>query len=785
MHVRSSVSGSELEHPVTLGPAAPSSTYRLQISERFTLHDAVSVVGYLARLGVGALYLSPLLRSSRGSPHGYDVVEHSVVDPARGGEEGLHELAEASRRAGIELVVDIVPNHMGVAHPEQNTAWWELLKDGSGGDFATWFDVDWAVADGRVLIPVLPDDFDPERDLTVEQGGLRYGDHLYPIAAGTGQEGERAASVHLRQHYRLIDDRLAATDLNYRRFFAISELAGLRVEIPEVYAVTHREILRWVTDYGVRGLRVDHPDGLAAPGQYLRRLAASAPDVWIIVEKITQLTEELPTDWPVAGMTGYDALAQINAVLSDPGAEEALATVYTEVTGDKRSWAEHIEQGKRHVATTILQAEFRRLARLVTGIEGAEEALTELAVAFPVYRSYLPEGVDHLCKAVADSIKERPDLAPAIEALFPRLSDAADELCTRFQQVTVSVMAKGAEDTAYYRYTRFIGLNEVGGDPGRFGLGVADFHKAQRRRMQRAPLGMTTLSTHDTKRGEDLRARLAGLAEMPEEWADTARQLHRLAPIPNAAFGYLLWQSFAATGLIERERVHAFAEKAMREAAQETSWAEPNDQFERTVHAAVDAAYDRPEVRSLIEPLAQRLVPYGWSNSLLQKLVQLTMPGVPDVYQGSESFEGSLVDPDNRRPVDFVHLAAALDQLERAGAGLPAFDSPSAKLWVTRHALHARRNRPELFSGYRPLVLHGPLGEHLLAFDRGGAVTLGTRLPMGLQRLGGWRDATVALCPGTYRDALTGARYGDTVGLAELFHHFPVALLLLEEQPAR
>ena len=680
--------------PVIPGPAAPSSTYRLQISEHFTLRDAVPVVGYLARLGVGALYLSPLLRSSRGSTHGYDVVDHALVDPARGGREGFEELAEATRRAGIELVVDIVPNHMGVADPAQNEAWWELLEGGPEGGFATWFDVDWAAADGRVLIPVLADDFDPERDLTIDRGRLRYGDLLYPIAADTREEGDPAASVHLRQHYRLMEVRLADTDLNYRRFFAISELAGLRVEVPEVYEATHREILRWVTDYGVRGIRIDHPDGLSAPGQYLQRLAASAPDVWIVVEKITQLSEELPADWPVAGMTGYDALAQINAVLTDPAAEPALEHAYRESTGDKHSWLEHLREGKHHVATTVLQAEFRRLGRLAVGIERAEEALIELAVAFPVYRSYLPEGLDHLRAAVAVARRARPDLAPAIDALVPRLTDPADELCTRFEQVTVSVMAKGSEDTAFYRFARFIGLNEVGGDPGRFGLSVEDFHTAQRRRMQTAPLGMTTLSTHDTKRGEDLRARLAALAEMPAEWADSAQQLQRLAPIPNAAFGYLLWQSFAATGLIERERVHAFAEKAMREAAQETSWAAPNAQFERAVHAAVDAAYDRPDVRRLVESLSRRLIPYGWSNSLLQKVVQLTMPGVPDVYQGSETFEGSLVDPDNRRPVDFGQLAAALDHLERSESGPPAFDAPSAKLWVTWHALHAATGPP-------------------------------------------------------------------------------------------
>jgi (1->4)-alpha-D-glucan 1-alpha-D-glucosylmutase len=768
---------------MTPGSPAPSSTYRLQISEHFTLHHAVSIVEYVARLGVGALYLSPLLRSSRGSTHGYDVVDHTLVDPQRGGEDGLRALADAARGAGIHLVVDIVPNHMGVADATQNRAWWELLRGGEEGEFASWFDVDWEVADGRVLIPVLADDVDPARDLSIVDGVLRYRDHSYPIAGGTRQEGDSAAAVHLRQHYRLMGSRLADTDLNYRRFFSISDLAGVRVEDPEVYEATHREILRWVADYGVCGLRIDHPDGLSAPREYLDRLAASAPGVWIVVEKITQFDEELPTSWPVAGTTGYDALAQVNALLVDPGAEPALDGVYVEVTGDTRSWWDHVGAGKRHVATTLLQAEFRRLARVAAGIEEAEQALTELAVAFPVYRSYLPEGADHLNRAVAAAVVAAPHLAPSIAALVGRLSDPADELCRRFQQVTSAVMAKGVEDTAFYRYSRFIGLNEVGGCPGQFGLRIADFHSVQRRRAQAAPCGMTALSTHDTKRGEDLRARLAVLAELPEEWADVVRQLHHLAPMPDAALAYLIWQSLAATGLIERERVHAYAEKAMREASEGTSWDDPNGPFEQAVHAAVDAAYDTPGVRVLIESFSQRLVPYGWSNSLFQKVVQLTMPGVPDVYQGSESFEGSLVDPDNRRPVDYARQSAALGALERAGSGPPAAGSPSAKQWITRQALHARRDRPDLFTVYRPLILEGPLREHLVAFDRGGAVTMAVRLPVGLQRAGGWGSTTVELPGGTYTDAFTATRYRDAVGLARLFDHYPVALLLADTPP--
>jgi (1->4)-alpha-D-glucan 1-alpha-D-glucosylmutase len=342
------------------------------------------------------------------------------------------------------------------------------------------------------------------------------------------------------------------------------------------------------------------------------------------------------------------------------------------------------------------------------------------------------------------------------------------------------VMAKGVEDTAFYRYTRLIGLNEVGSSPGQFGLSVAHFHDAQARRTEREPGGMTSLSSHDTKRGEDLRARLAVLAELAEEWGDTAGQLHRLVPTPNASFGYLLWQTLVATGLIERARMQAYAEKAMREASEGTSWADPDAAFERAVHDAVDAAYDRAPVRQLIEAFATRLHPYGWSNSLSQKLVQLTMPGVPDLYQGSELFNGSLVDPDNRRPVDFAQGVAALAALEDSGAGPAAYDTPLAKLWVTRQALQARRDVPHLFTDYRRLLPEGPTGEHLIAFDRGGAITLATRLPVGLERRGGWGESTVSLPAGSYRDALTGGQYEGSIELRRLFRRYPVALLLAD-----
>jgi (1->4)-alpha-D-glucan 1-alpha-D-glucosylmutase len=776
--------------PRCSGPAAPSATYRLQITAEFTLFDAAAVTGYLAELGVGAVYVSPLLRSITGSSHGYDVVDHRLVDPDRGGDAGLAKLAQACCAAGLDLVVDIVPNHMGVAVPAENHAWWDMLRLGLKSPFARWFDVDWHVNDGRILIPVLADDADPATDLTLADGELRYDQHRYPIAPGTG-EGSPAA-VHDRQHYQLVSFRRADIVQNYRRFFAVTDLAGLRVEDPAVFDATHVEILRWVSHYGVTGLRIDHPDGLVDPGGYLEKLAAAAPDCWITVEKITEPGEQLPSAWPVAGMTGYDALSEVNALMLDPAAEGAMTQLYVELTGDSRDFEQHIADGKRMVATTILQAEVRRLARLVPKINDAEAALTELAVAFPVYRSYLPLGAEYLAEAVQRATVRQPQLRAAIEALLPRLSDPADQLCARFQQLTGAIMAKGVEDTAYYRYTRFVALNEVGGYPGTFGSGIADFHAAQQRRNEVTPAGMTTLSTHDTKRGEDIRARLAVLAELSDEWGDTARRLMTLGPVPNAAFGYLLWQtavalpavpepSLPASGAADdpkRARLQAYAEKAMREAADGTGWIDPDEKFETAVHAAVNAAYDNPELRKLIASLSARIEAHGWVNSLSQKVIQLTMPGVPDVYQGSELWEDSLADPDNRRPVDFSSRHATLTTLTAP----PALDSTAlAKLWVVSRALRARRRHPELFTGYAPLLVDGPMREHLVAFDRGGAITLATRLPAGLSAAGGWGDTTLTLPPGQYRDMFTGSSYTDELSVAGALRQYPVALLVTEE----
>lgn len=748
--------------------STPTSTYRFQIQRDFTLTEAAELTDYLTDLGVGAVYLSPILQSTLGSLHGYDTTDVTRIDADRGGEAGLEAVFAAAANRNLGVVIDIVPNHLGIAAAEENPAWWDVLKLGQESAYANWFDIDWTR--GRILMPVLGDDL----TLTLEDGELRYYDHRFPLAPGTWTEGDSPEEVHARQAYELVHWSRGNTELNYRRFFAVTTLAGVRVEDPAVFEATHALVRQWA-EAGVAGLRVDHPDGLVDPGEYFVRLRELAPEAWITAEKILEPGELMPDGWPVAGTTGYDAMREVNGVFVDTESEAEFTELYQRLTGDTLSIAEHIEAGKRMVVTELLPAEIRRMAALVPEVSDAVPAIAEVAVAFAVYRSYLPAGAEQLDHALALAADRRPELAGALDALSPRLHDENDELARRLQQLSGATMAKGIEDTAYYRYARFVALNEVGGDPGEFGIGLSEFHELQQTRQATQPESMTALSTHDTKRGEDVRARLAVLAEIGPQWTAFAEQFLAASTIPNRAFAYFLAQNLVGTGPIERDRMHAYAEKSMREANDGTTWTAPDDAYETTVHAAVDLAYEDTELWAAWESLNQLVTEPGWSNALGQKIVQLTMPGIPDVYQGTELWEDSLVDPDNRRE---VHYAARRTLLAGFGSTGPAVDATgAAKLWVTRQALHARRDHPELFSTYRRLTTSGPAAEHLIAFDRGGAITLATRLPVGLASAGGWSSTTLTL-DGTFRDALTGASYAGEVALAEVLATYPVALLL-------
>ncbi|WP_299167148.1 malto-oligosyltrehalose synthase [uncultured Arthrobacter sp.] len=767
---------------------APNSTYRLQIRSSFDLAAAADVVPYLVDLGVDWVYLSPVLTAEQGSDHGYDVTDPTSVDPERGGAEAFDALCRTAHEAGLGVLVDIVPNHVGVATPAQNAWWWDLLAKGRDSRYAEAFDVDWEAGGGRIRVPVLGDSDTEEEQLKVVDRELHYYENRFPIADGTAQPGDTGAQVHARQHYELVNWRRADSELNYRRFFGVNTLAGVRVEVPWVFDEAHSEVRRWFEESLVDGVRIDHPDGLADPAGYLERLRELSGGAYTLVEKILEPGEVLPERWACEGTTGYDGLAVVDRLFVDPAGQPALdAAVPTE------PFVNMIHGTKRGITDGILRSEVMRLARLVPGSaqldrEQSADAIAELLTCFPVYRSYLPDGADHLAEAVLNAKVRRPDLAPVIDALHPLLNPyltdpkaELPELAVRFQQTSGMVMAKGVEDTAFYRFNRLTSLNEVGADPSIFALDSYEVHRALLERQESSPLTMNSLSTHDTKRGEDTRARISVLSELAGEWTDDLAQLNRLAPIGDTAFASLMWQALVGAWPLSRERAHAYVEKASREADASTHWTAPNAAFEEKMHDAVDAAFDRPEVNTLITALVEKTAAPGWSNSLGAKLVQLTMPGVPDVYQGSELWETSLVDPDNRRPVDFAARKQGLVDL--AFGALPQIDDGGlAKLLVVSRALRLRKDRPELFSGYRSVVSTGAAAEHVFAFDRGGAVTAVTRLPLGLERAGGWRDTAVVLPEGSYSCAITGTGFeGGPVPAKRLFETYPVALLVKEE----
>jgi (1->4)-alpha-D-glucan 1-alpha-D-glucosylmutase len=769
---------------------APVSTYRVQVTADFDLFAVAGLLPYLQRLGADWVYLSPILEAESGSAHGYDVVAHDRLDASRGGAPGLAKVSEVARGLGMGVLVDIVPNHMGVATPRHNAWWWDLLRHGQDSPHAPAFDVDWEAGGGRLRVPVVgDDDLLPDGrvgNLTVVGEELHYHDHAFPLAPGSGGSGEDADAVHARQHYELVGWREADRTLNYRRFFAVNTLAGIRVEDPKVFDDSHVEIRRWFDEDLVDGLRIDHPDGLRDPEGYLGDLAGLTGNAYVLVEKILEPGEALPATWPTEGTTGYDALSVVDRVLTDPAGEQPLDALETKLRGRPVDWHAMVHRSKRDVADGSLNSEVRRLVReaVAAGVDRPaaelEDAVAELLACFPVYRSYLPEGRAHLDEAFAAARAGRPELAEALDALEPVLADPTSPPALRFQQTSGMVMAKGVEDSMFYRWSRLTSLNEVGGDPSVFALDPAAFHGWCGERQHAWPQAMTTLSTHDTKRAEDVRARITALAELPETWAEALDRLLAAAPLPDPGFGSLLWQAVLGAWPASRERLHAYAEKAMREAGDHTTWTAPDEDYEKAVHAAVDAAFDDPTAAEALTGLVDALAPYGWSNALAAKLLALTMPGVPDVYQGSELWEQSLVDPDNRRAVDFdvrAAMLARLDAGETPRLSRSADDDGFAKLAVTRAALRLRRERPELFGAYAPLAAEGAAAGHALAFDRGGAVSVVTRLPVGLERAGGWGDTVLRLPTGDWVEQMSGRRFSGAVPLAELLADLPVALL--------
>ncbi|MCW2953311.1 MAG: treY [Conexibacter sp.] len=657
-------------------PRAPwRATYRLQLGPGLDFAGAQRLVPYLRDLGISHLYLSPSLQARSGSTHGYDVVDPTRLSEALGGQAAFRALAAAAHAAGMGILLDIVPNHMGIGDENR---WWsdETLR-------ARFFDLD--PASGR-----------------------------------------------------------------YRRFFDIDDLAGLRQEDPEVFATTHRTVLSLVREGVLDGLRIDHPDGLADPAGYLRRLRQEgAEHVW--VEKILGTDEQL-RDWPVEGTVGYEFLADAAALYVDPAGEAPLTALYAELTGETRAFGELALAAQLEQARGPFAPEVERLRRLAPELDGVEEALA----ALPIYRTYVEPWSGRV---------EEPDRAAVAEAgiagglagalLLDRRDDVPDEFVARFQQTSPPVAAKGVEDTAFYRYVRLLALNDVGGDPARFGIDVATFHARTAQRASRFPRGLLTTQTHDTKRSGDVRARIGALAGMAEAWREAVLSWRELTAelrtqldgrvAPDANEQYLIFQTLVGAWPISEERLAGHLEKALREAKVNSSWVAPDAAWEAAVQRFARELLGHRPFLDAFEPFARRVAAEGRRAALGQLLLKLTVPGIPDIYQGDELEALSLVDPDNRRAVDWERRRDAL-------ARLAAGDGPTEetrKLLLIQRALELRGRRPEAFErgDYEPL----DAGPGVVAFAREGAV-------IAVAPVRDWADATLHVptpLVGRWHDLLT------------------------------
>ncbi len=810
------------------GRVVPGATYRLQVHGGFGYDDAAERVPYLADLGVTHVYLSPILQAAPGSTHGYDVLDHTRINQEAGGRAAFDRLAAACREHGLGIVVDVVPNHMAVPEPEHlNSPFWGLLRDGRRSPYAGWFDVDWVAEEDRILMPVLGGTVEQviERGELVlaDDGGptgsehvLRYYDHEFPVAPGT--EDRPLREVVQAQAYRLSSWREAADALNYRRFFDVTSLVAVRVEDPVVFMATHAMLLALHGHGEVDGFRIDHPDGLADPGGYLDRLADATGGAWVVVEKILEGEESLPDGWRCSGTTGYDAMLRIQQVMTPPDHEGTLDRIWAEVAPDRASLEQVVTDSKRLVVDDVQAAEVDRLMRLVRRVLPGEDtaalrrALEALLVSMDRYRAYVVPGraVEPEQAAVVDAAADRARgiLAPSdhgaldvVVALvlardLPQAAldtqAAADEFRVRFQQTCGPVMAKGIEDTAFYRWFRLAGANEVGGHPEHLSIGVEQFHEWCTRMQRDWPVSMTSLTTHDTKRSEDTRARLMVLAEDAEGWEQWLRQARELAeshrtPRVDPVTEYLVWQTLVGTWPITGSRLEEYLLKAVREAKVETAWVDGDSDYEEEVVAFARAVGRDHAVHEHLDAWTGPHDASVRANILGQKLIQLTMPGVPDVFQGCEIGRLAVVDPDNRRPVDWTDRAL---RLSRVLDDEPCFDLDDDKIRVTALALRARREHPAAFVGPDATYAGLPTStEHALAFARGDAegpyaVTVVTRAAGRLAAAGGFGDATVAVPPGPWHDVLAGAIHRpDEHGLrlADLLAERPVALLVRGE----
>jgi (1->4)-alpha-D-glucan 1-alpha-D-glucosylmutase len=786
----------------------PRATCRLQLHRDFPFDAAVEIVPYLAKLGISHVYASPILAARPGSTHGYDTIDPAVINPELGGQAGLDRLSEALRRGEMGLIIDIVPNHM--AADAANPWWWDVLRSGRASRYAGHFDIEWEELDGKVLLPCLGDTLEAclergEITLAEENGErvVRYFDQRFPVDPRSGTAD--LPSLLRQQNYILSFWREAATRINWRRFFDINQLVALRMDRDAVFQDYHRLILDLKRQGVIDGVRVDHVDGLADPIAYCRKLRdALGPDAYLAVEKILHGDERLSGDWAVHGTSGYDFMDQVSAVLHDPQGEPVLTALWQTLSGDRRSFATLASDARREILGRLFPRQRDRLvAALQTMLQAEtpvlETALTELLAGLRHYRLYGGEsGFD-----AADTMELDSAVNTARPLLDAEASAALTEICRvlpkapvrqRFEQLSATLTAKAVEDTSFYRYSRLLSRNEVGSDPGELALTVDRFHAASVARHAAFPAAMLATATHDTKRGEDHRARLAVLSELAEEWRNLAIRWSGKFPAPDPAVGLMIWQTIVGAwppdfdAVTFHQRLEEWLVKALREAKQRTAWDEPDETFERACKGYLAWLFDpKRGFLAEAEEFVGRIAPIGIRNSLAQTLLRLTLPGVPDLYQGGEFWDFSLVDPDNRRPVDYAARMGALSEEADLPLLLQEWRDGRIKQALIARLLCFRRRHAALFAegGYEPLAVSGDKADSLIAFCRRRhsevLVVVVPRLTAGLGAATGsaWGNTRIAMPAGESADLLRPRkiRIGAESDAAALLDTLPMAVL--------
>jgi (1->4)-alpha-D-glucan 1-alpha-D-glucosylmutase len=917
---------------------SPRATYRLQFSKFFGFEEAAKVADYLASLGVSHVYASPFLKARSGSPHGYDIVNHNELHSELGTQTDFDSMRRAFQRCELGMILDYVPNHMGVGGAD-NPQWLDVLEWGKASLYAEWFDIDWDPESpylrDKVLVPLLGEQY----GAALQQGHLQlrfdaqegsfsvwaYETHKLPIspldyteivgdspllerigddfaaicdaitemprrAAGLksklalaysmeekvrkaldeavaryeGVEGDLASWSTLdhliqRQHWRPAYFRVAADDINYRRFFNINDLAGIRMELPDLFEHAHKLVGQWLTDGTLDGLRIDHIDGLFDPKQYLERLRRiTARPFYLVVEKVLAQHESLREDWPVDGTTGYDFTSQVTELLVNPAGEIGLSALYEQFTGNSVAFDETVRQCKLRIIDNELDSELHALARDAVRVAHQspltsdftqnilQRAMRQIAACFPVYRTYVsddrPAEVDlrYIDWAIELAARNEPELDPSVFQFLRRLlttelvahpqsgysRHTVLRVAKKFQQFTGPVMAKGYEDTAFFTWNRLLALNEVGSDPSRFGIGIAAFHKANAARAKRWPATMVSTSTHDTKRGEDVRARLAVLSEMHGEWEQQVNAWSRLlrsrradldaSALPSRNDEYLFYQLLVGSWPVELtgsakcetvlheyiQRLQVVMQKSIREARTHSNWISPNAEYEAGVADFIRDALEPGRSEAFLGeflPFQERVAHRGVQNSLVQLVLKLTSPGIPDIYQGSELWELNLGDPDSRRTVDYATRAQQLASVRAAleadrGAAMRNYFANwrdgLIKTATIALLLDARKAWPELFSSgsYEPLTCTGPCADCVCAFarrsERAAMLVAARLLPATEQEPTAWQETQIPAALGAEgaRDLLMN-RPLNAVGAAhcalQLFADLPVSVLLL------